>query len=61
MNKLKDYATRVQARATSNMVAATLRNIAILEDHATMVLFTMLKNQLVMKEALEYFKLCRCE
>jgi hypothetical protein len=57
----ENYATKVQAHATSNMVATTLRKVAILEDHASMVLFTMLKNQLVMKETLEYFKLCRCE
>jgi hypothetical protein len=51
MNKLKDYAARVHA--ITDVVATTLRKLAILEDHATMVLFTMLKDQLVMKEACE--------
>ncbi len=43
MNKLKDYAVKVQAHAMMNMAVATLREVAILEDRATMVLFTMLK------------------
>ncbi len=61
MNKLKDYATKVHARAMADMPTTTLRKVAILEDQATMVLFTMLKEQLVTKEICEYFKLQRCE
>jgi hypothetical protein len=49
-NKLKDYATKVHARAMADMPTTTLRKVTILEDQATMVLFTMLKDQLVTKK-----------
>jgi hypothetical protein len=32
MNKLKDYAARVQTRAMADMAIATLKKVAILED-----------------------------
>jgi hypothetical protein len=32
MNKLKDYATRVQTRAMVDMAIATLKKVATLED-----------------------------
>lgn len=56
MNKLKDYAVRVQMHAMADMATTTLKKVAILKDQAPMALFTMLKDQLVTKEAHEYFK-----
>jgi hypothetical protein len=57
MNKLKDYATRVQMCVMTDLATTTLRKVAILQDHATRALFTVLKDQIVTKQACEYFKL----
>jgi Trm5-related predicted tRNA methylase len=54
MNKLKNRTMKVQAHAMVNMVATILRKVAILEDQvATMALFTMPEDQLVLEEARE--------
>jgi hypothetical protein len=45
----------------ANMVATTLRKVAILEDQTTIPLFTMPEDQLVLTKACEYFKLRRYE
>jgi hypothetical protein len=55
IQRLNEFTTRVQARATRDMILATLKKVAIMVDQSMMALFTVLEASLVSKKACEYF------
>jgi hypothetical protein len=61
LEKQKECAIRAQAKATSEMAAASTRKAQILHDQAALALFTMPETVDMSEQAQHYLRLCREE